>query len=248
MSSSSTSNQAILFGRDNIVCIDAILCIRGDADNNSIEVQYNDNKTLTVVCGDPSSYRAAMKYLFMAINNKLPADDHNWLAWEQPQEEDDPEEDEDEEIIRVAGAAENPEEKAPKSPFPEYMRLGESIAAKMPLGEWQIAVISGLDYRGIPPTVTVESQSEGTLRLPYKDYRDFAEIRPDRHSDKKAQDCVTWLNKPVLYLPENNAYLLHRGEVLGAAMSNRHQALSIRPGHLDDCIEVPINRVCAILG
>lgn len=241
--SSTTTNQAILFGRNNIVCIDAILCIRGDADNNSIEVQFTDNKTLTVVCGDPSSYRAAMKYLFMAINNKLPADDHNWLAWEQPQEEDENPEDDDEEIIRVA-----PEEKAPKSPFPEYMRLGESIAAKMPMGEWQIVVVSGLDYRGPSPTVTVESRSEGTRRLMYEDYRDFAEIRPDRHSDKKAQDCVTWLNKPVLYLPENNVYVLHRGEVLGASMSNHHQALSIRPGHLDDCIEVPINRVYAILG
>lgn len=244
MSSSGSSNQAILFGRHNIICIDAILCIRGDADHNSIEVQYSDTKTMSVVCGDPSSYRAAMKYLFMAMNNKLPADDHNWLAWEQLQEEDDPE---DEEVVRIA-AAPAPEEKAAKSPFPEYMRLGECIAAKMPTGEWQIVVVSGLDYRVTPPTITVESRSEGTIRIMYEDYREFAEIRPDCHGNTKIQDCVKWLNRPVLFLPENNAYVLHRGEVLGAAMSNRHEALSIRPGHLDDCIEVPINRVYAILG
>jgi len=245
-------NQVLFFPCQTIIPIKSILRIRGDPTAHSIEVLYgNNNETYLVKCTSSATYAAAMEYVTEASNNKRDASDHQWPDWAAAVTSHD-EEEEEEEIIRVE---EKQSVRTTKSPFPKYMELGKSVAAKMTSGNWEIVVVTNLNVQDSIPTITVQSQDSGTVRIRHDDpIVVFQEIREDLNMDRSVKDCISWLNQPVLYLPERNSYLLHHGHVRGAAISGPdyrgEERLSIQPSHpmaRQQCLEVPINRVYALM-
>lgn len=250
---SAPQNQAFIFGEYAIVCIDSIQCIYGDIATLEIEVQYNDDHTKKVKCANKDTFAAAMKYLGEAINNKRHATDHKWADWvfreDHPEgddgKSDDDDDDDDDEVVRV-GAGAGAEE---KNPFPQFIRPSQSIAARMATGVWQIVQVDTISYGGgSTPVVNVTSPDTGSIvQLLYNDPQKFKEIRPDRLSARSIQTCGSWLNKPVLFLPENHKYVLHRGHVRGATMSGDDDLILIQPDDQVDCIALPIKRVYCLM-